>query len=520
MIGAREPDLSTARIGRVELGSFRLVRLLGEGAFASAYVAEQLGTDRTAVVKIAHEHLVRGPTGAMIRERFAAEVRASTRVSHRNLVTIFSAGHDSDGLPALAMEHLEGTTLGQRLDRDGRLGGEETHQLFVELAEALRAIHRARVVHRDLSPENIFLARDLDGRTVTKVLDFGVAKLLDDDKGGNQLFGTPRYMAPEQMAGSADLPADMYAVGALLYFALTGHEVHEDLPDFPALMAHLRSLRVGPDPRLVEPRVPADVAILVQNLLDPHPDERPNATTFGAVWQALSNQVVDFLETSRRRTVAALLHPSRVNETLVRRLREEGHSVRLDPSLRLSSLVTESVEAVIIDAELRPGSTSVDALGLAARVSEVSPTSTLFVVTSRPLAAGWSNIGARLLALLPEQLEAVVGAISRGDLPPSSHWGNFAGVMAENLAHLGVALDELGGGDVGPLAQSCEAIERHAHVLGARDLGAIARTLRVLALTGELHDGRTFIDDIHSEYRAQFHRLSSLARGGSGDLHP
>lgn len=520
MPGFGEHDGAASRLGKVELGSFRLLRVLGQGAFATAYVAEQLGTDRMAVVKVAHPHLLRGPSGDMVRERFVAEVRASTRVSQRNVVTVFSAGETHDGIPALAMEHLEGVTLGQRLDQQGRLEGEETVRVFSELAEALRTIHRARIVHRDLSPENVFLSRDFEGGTVTKVLDFGVAKLLDAPGENELLFGTPRYMSPEQVVGKAETATDMYAVGALLHYALTGHELYEDVADFVTLSTRLRRAKAGIDPREIEPRVPSDVAIFVQSLLHPTPAERPNAATFAAVWGALSDQVCDFMNRRRRSQVAALLRPAAVNETLVRRLRAAGHVVRVDASLRLSSLVTDEVESVVIDADLPRTSSHVDALGLARQVAEVSPGSALFVVSSRPLSGEWSRIDARLHALLPEQLDALVGAIGRGDAATSSRWSNFTGEMAENIAHLGAALEELETGELGPLVRACEAIERHAHVLGARDLGSIARTLRMLAIADELHDGLSFFDDIQSEYRAQFRRLGTLARGDSGATHP
>ena len=180
--------LSQNRLGRIELGGFRLCDVLGEGAFGTAYLAEQLGTDRKAVVKIAHAHLLTGPAEATIRRLFSAEIRAASKVQHPALVTLFTAGTSSDGLPALATEYVPGKTLGQLLDEG--LSRAAVQACFEQIGAGLAALHREGIVHRDLSPENVMVARQPEG-IVAKIIDFGVAKFLDRAASGAQEIGIP-----------------------------------------------------------------------------------------------------------------------------------------------------------------------------------------------------------------------------------------------------------------------------------------------------------------------------------------
>jgi len=220
---------------RPVLGSFRLLRVLGQGSFATAFLAEQIGTDRKAVVKIAHEHLIRSDQGKIVRERFASEVRAATRVTHPNLVTIYTAGETDEGLPALAMEYLEGETLGQRLRRGERLTIDELCRGFSQLGSALECVHASRVIHRDVSPENVFLTRGHDGFAF-KLLDFGIARLQDITSGNHSALGTPFYVAIEQLRGEPTNASDVYSVGALLWWCLTGEELFAHITQFHALL--------------------------------------------------------------------------------------------------------------------------------------------------------------------------------------------------------------------------------------------------------------------------------------------
>ena len=266
-----------ACVGRTVLGSFRLVGRLGEGSFATAYLAEQLGTERRAVVKIARPELIRGEHGAVYRSFFDAEARAATKVSHPNLVTIYTTGLVDDELPALAMEYVEGKPLGDVLHEHAPLPDAVVEGVFGQLAGALEALHADGVIHRDVSPDNIFVgARRRGGGVHVTLLDFGISQR----EGGRALVGgaagTAPYIAPEQFQGQVTSATDMFSVGVLLWWAVTG-QPWLDWMSTDEQIAHLSEMAVAPDPRGVRADISGALAVLVRSLLDPDPVLRPTA---------------------------------------------------------------------------------------------------------------------------------------------------------------------------------------------------------------------------------------------------
>lgn len=274
--------------GATVLGSFHLLREIGCGSFAVAYLARQLGTERHAVVKIPHRHLMEETDrGERIRSRFAAELRASTRVSHHNIAVVYTAGDIEDGLPAIAMEYVPGRMLARELASEAPLSPEEAGRLGCQIASALGAVHSAGIIHRDVSPRNIIAGTDSDRNARYVLLDFGIAKL--DGLGNRTLgaVGTPRYMAPEQMHGRAVPRSDMFALGAVLWWALTGKEHLAGIDGVGGLLAWHLDRPEAPDPRQVRPSIPAPVARLMSRLLHPDPEQRPSARAFAAAWARL-----------------------------------------------------------------------------------------------------------------------------------------------------------------------------------------------------------------------------------------
>jgi len=164
---------------------------------------------------------------ADVRARFVREGKAAVAVRHPNVVDIDDVGVH-EGIPYLVMELLEGESLQAVLARRGRLSAQETADIVVPVLSAMAESHRAGVVHRDLKPDNIFLARGAGGLPVPKVLDFGISKLLETQSfrltGEKTMLGTPYYMAPEQASSARDVDArsDLYAIGVILYHAVSG----------------------------------------------------------------------------------------------------------------------------------------------------------------------------------------------------------------------------------------------------------------------------------------------------------
>jgi serine/threonine protein kinase len=263
----------------LELGGFRLLSILGEGSFATAYLAQQIGTERKAVLKVAHTHLIRGPYGEMIRQRFDAEVRAITRIQHPNMVTVYTSGLTDGGVPYIAMEFINGHTLDERLQRAAPLTRATVLVIFEQVASVLKSAHALGVVHRDITPNNIMLQDGPAGEPIARVLDFGIAML--DEKHTHTVgpIGTPRYLAPEQLNGRAVAQSDIFSLGAVLWWALTGHEYLEEASSIFDIFRIYNYEGVPNNPHKLRKDIDPELARLVTSMLQAKPEDRPDAAT-------------------------------------------------------------------------------------------------------------------------------------------------------------------------------------------------------------------------------------------------
>jgi tRNA A-37 threonylcarbamoyl transferase component Bud32 len=201
---------------------YRLLRRLGAGAMGAVYEALDLETERRRAIKVMHAHTLDRPD---LRERFQLEARVAGRVASPFLVDVLDAGVDDDGTPFLVMELLRGEDLRARLDRLGRFPPAEALRYVEQIALALDRIHAARIVHRDLKPGNLFLEEREHEAPRIKVLDFGIAKLVEQAAPSDttSTAGTPPYMAPEQFRGRGITRAtDVYALGMIAFTFLVG----------------------------------------------------------------------------------------------------------------------------------------------------------------------------------------------------------------------------------------------------------------------------------------------------------
>jgi tRNA A-37 threonylcarbamoyl transferase component Bud32 len=199
-----------------------VLELIGHGGMGAVYKARQPGLDRIVALKILDPDRVRDPAFA---ERFGREARTLARLSHPHIVAVHEFG-EVEGLYYFVMEYVDGATLREVMET-GRLSPANALALVPQLCDALQFAHESGVVHRDIKPENILL--DRSGRV--KIADFGLAKLLEPDRGdgvsltvSGETMGTPAYMAPEQIEHPLDVDhrADIYAVGVIFYEMLTG----------------------------------------------------------------------------------------------------------------------------------------------------------------------------------------------------------------------------------------------------------------------------------------------------------
>jgi len=249
---------------------YRLGRKIGEGASGVVYEAEHVELGRRVAVKVLR---VEQATAQDSLERFRREARSVARLSHPNLVQLYDLGKSLDGRVYLVMDLCVGETLDARL-RSGAMGWREAAGIAIEAACALEAAHLAGLVHRDLKPQNLMLARPATDRgapPVVKLLDFGLATALTEGEGrpasakeralrGFAVFGTPEYMAPEQVAGdTVDGRADVYALGCVLYEMLTGARAFDGSSSVVVMGKQLRETPLPPRIRAPSRKIPAAV---------------------------------------------------------------------------------------------------------------------------------------------------------------------------------------------------------------------------------------------------------------------
>ena len=267
-----------------KFGQYQLVRKLGEGGMGEVYLAEHKLLKRPCALK-----LIKPEAGAdpIAMARFEREVQSAARLSHPNTIEIFDYGHTGDGTFYYVMEYLQGLSLADLVRIHGPLPPGRVIYLFRQVCAGLAEAHGLGLVHRDLKPANVFVAVRGGESDVAKVLDFGLVKLTRDPGAAKltsdmTVSGTPMFMAPEQTVGdrSLDARADIYALGAMMYYALTGQPPFTGENAFAIMMAHSRDPVVPPSQ--LSPDVPADLEQVVLRCLAKKPEDRyPSAKALG-----------------------------------------------------------------------------------------------------------------------------------------------------------------------------------------------------------------------------------------------
>lgn len=239
------------------VGTYKVLRLLGQGGMGAVYIGEHTLLGRRAAIKVLLPEL---SANKEVVQRFFNEARAVTQISDPGIVQVFDFGFDAAGNAYIVMELLDGEPMDQRLARIGQFSPRDAIRLVRLVSTALSAAHAKGIVHRDLKPENIFIVGDpaVTGGERVKILDFGIAKLSGDHPGQMKtqtgaLMGTPVYMSPEQCRGAGDVGArsDIYSLGCVLMTMLTGRPPFEGEGSGDLIVAHMTA-----PPPLASSRVP------------------------------------------------------------------------------------------------------------------------------------------------------------------------------------------------------------------------------------------------------------------------
>lgn len=259
-------------VGHVVAQKYLLQRLLGAGGMGAVFEAKNQDTGRRVALKLMLASLAQHQDQV---DRFLREARAASKMEHPNIVQVFDVGRDADGSFFIVQEFLQGKDLRALLDERGALSPKEARTLLAPVMSALAATHREGVVHRDIKPDNIFVAELATGERVAKLIDFGIAKLtsagpenLSVTRTGAAI-GTPLYMSPEQARGdrSLDGQTDIWSIGVVLFEALTGRTPFTG-DSYNEVLAKILTQRA---PRLDElaPGAPSDITAVVARALEP-----------------------------------------------------------------------------------------------------------------------------------------------------------------------------------------------------------------------------------------------------------
>lgn len=272
-VGEDAPELAQGR----ELGSYQITRRIGTGGMGEVYEAVHTKLRKRVALKTLRQTLARSGEA---RARFLREGETASRLRHPHVVDITDVG-EADGVPFLVMELLEGESLSALVRRLGSLSPQAAVDIMLPVIDAVAVAHEHSVVHRDLKPDNIFLAQSHISGTLPKVLDFGISKVLS---GGNvpnltatsSFLGTPFYMSPEQARGDKDIDgrSDQYSLAVVLYETLTGQQPHASRGDSLMQLVHAIARGDFPTPRSLRPELPPELEAIILRAMSLQPLDR------------------------------------------------------------------------------------------------------------------------------------------------------------------------------------------------------------------------------------------------------
>lgn len=310
-------------IGEVVGGKFTIVEKIGSGGMGEVYRGINEPIDQQVAIKFLNEKFT---SDEKIVLRFLNEARSYCKVNHPNAVTLLEYGQHDDGSLYLITEFIEGDDLTEVVRRKGPLSTETIVNVGVQMCEVLSAAHSQGIIHRDLKPDNLMLITGTRGRYAVKVLDFGIAKIADDDRRGpmtetGSVFGTPEFMSPEQARGdTADPRSDLYALGAILYYMATAKLPFRGKNKFTVLNQQLNDDPTPPSQVAQGVEVHPDLEAIILQCLAKSAEERP----------ATADEVAELLEDIDLRSQPRRRRPNKEASTQRDEKTGEGESQRKD----------------------------------------------------------------------------------------------------------------------------------------------------------------------------------------------
>lgn len=295
LIPRRELDLRVVRsvpsasprkhgmIGHIFMGQYEVKRLLAEGGMARVYLARQYHPPQQVVLKVMHEHIIEDQVS---RQRFERETEMLHRFQHPGIANILDASLDDPQGPCIVMEYVRGVGLDKLLEKNGRFTPARVGRYLNQICDTLHTAHQRGIIHRDLKPSNLMI---VDAETPTesvKILDFGLAKLIEQDPDAAKVtatnmefgVGTPNYISPEQAnGGEVDHRSDLYSLGVVAYELLTGQVPFIRATDMDVLLAHATEMPPTFEELGLGGWVPRAVEEVVMSCLEKDPSFRPQS---------------------------------------------------------------------------------------------------------------------------------------------------------------------------------------------------------------------------------------------------
>lgn len=262
-------------IGQMISQRYRVVERLARGGMGEVYVAEHVEMQQLVAVKFLHRRYAHEESFAT---RFFNEARYAAQMTHPNAVALYDFGRLPDGTLFIVMEYVRGESLSRVVRTQGMIPVPMAIRVSTQIAEVLASAHEKKIIHRDVKPDNIMLVQGAGGRVSVKVLDFGIAKILDDDDGNHTepgvMFGTPEYMSPEQALGRPyDHRVDIYALGLVMYYMLAGAPPFSGTNKIAVLQAQVQQ-QAPPLDRTARQPIPRRLAQLIARCLEKDPARR------------------------------------------------------------------------------------------------------------------------------------------------------------------------------------------------------------------------------------------------------
>jgi len=265
-----ERKLEAQREEAKHLGTYRILKKLGEGGMGAVYLAEDPTTRRKVALKVLPKVAAREEDAVL---RFLREVDSARKLDHPNIVRAGASGEDK-GFHYYVMEYVEGDTLGGRLKREEALAPDEATKVVLQIAQGLKFAHGEGFIHRDIKPDNVVVSKE----GVAKIMDMGLSKNIDEAQTFRTVtgvaLGTPHYISPEQARGDKGIDgrADIYSLGATYYHLVTGETPFHGANAMEVIAQHIN--KQLPDPRDIRDGIPDGVAHVIRNMMAKKPKDR------------------------------------------------------------------------------------------------------------------------------------------------------------------------------------------------------------------------------------------------------